>query len=294
MLRRLLFLLVVLFFLSGCAQKQPIESDGLGPEDYDYSITHDELIRYYRIHIPASYEGDATPLVIYVHGGAGNKRSAYVDGMDKMSDKHGFILAAPEGTGEVKLGELRGNWNGGRWETGECCETTDDVGFISAMIDDIRGKFNIDERKVYATGISNGGLMTNRLGCELADKIAAIAPVAPAAIMSDCFPSRPMPVFDVHGSADPANPADGSEPSGIFGEGGLLHMPYKRMSPYQVVDSWKKINNCSEIVQVMLRLCYVWLRGWVILIPVVHSICLLHWLVRFPMIFLLIKSGSFF
>lgn len=220
-----------------------------GATDQNFSIEHDGLTRKYKVHVPKNYSKNANaPVVIYVHGGAGDMRAAYMDGMDKMSDKHGFILAVPEGTGEVKLGHLRGSWNGGKWAAGECCGNADDVGFISKMIDEIKQKFNVDEKRIYATGISNGGLMTNRLGCELADKIAAIATVAPAAVMSKCSPSRSMPVMDIHGTADPANPPDGSEPRGIFKEesGSGFAMSYKRMTPYQVVDTWKKINRCSE------------------------------------------------
>ena len=90
--------------------------------------------------------------------------------------------------------------------------------------------------------------MTNRLACELSDKIAAIATVAPAAVESSCSPSRPISVMDIHGTADPANPPDGSEPRSIFkeGSGSGFAMPYKRMTPYQVVDVWKKINKCSN------------------------------------------------
>lgn len=227
--------------------KPPI-TEKYGPGDYDFSLVHDGLTRKYKVHIPQSYNGEITPMVIYIHGGGGDMRAAYWDGLDKMSDKHGFILAIPEGTGKVKLGHMRAGWNGGRWPGGECCGNTDDVGFISKMIDELKGKYTSDDKRIYVTGISNGGLMTNRLGCELSEKIAAIATVAPAAVESVCNPSRPMPVMDIHGTADSANPPDGSEPRGIFNKesGSAFAMPYKRMTPYQVVEKWKKINGCSD------------------------------------------------
>lgn len=222
------------------------KADNLGVGDHHFSFVHEGITRNYMVHLPSAYNRDVpAPVVIYLHGGGGSMKAAYMDGLGKMSDKHGFILAVPEGTGEVKAGRLRGRWNGGKWETGECCGQADDSGFISRMIDEIGNNFNIDKKMIYATGISNGGLMTNRLGCELADKIAAIAPVASAAVMSGCIPSRPMPVMVIHGTADPANPLDGSEPRGIF-KTGIFAMPYKRMTPYQVVDAWRKINKCSE------------------------------------------------
>jgi len=222
------------------------KADDFGEGDHKFSLVHDGLIRNYMVHLPPAYDkGIPAPLVIYLHGGGGNMRAAYMDGLDKMSDKHGFILAVPEGTGEVKGGRLRGKWNGGKWDTGECCGDADDVGFISRMCDEIEANFNVDENRIYATGISNGGLMTSRLGCELADKIAAIASVASAAVMSGCSPVSPVSVMVIHGTADPANPPDGSEPRGIFKEG-VFAMPYKRMTPYQLVEVWKKIAKCSD------------------------------------------------
>ncbi|TAN62804.1 hypothetical protein EPN16_00855, partial [bacterium] len=201
------------------------------------------LTRTYKLHVPRQYDRrEQAPVVLYIHGGGGNARSAYLDKMDKSSDKFGFILAIPEATGEIKFGELRGAWNGGAWESGECCGSADDVGFISKMIDEIKGKFNVDERRIYATGISNGGLMTNRLGCELSDKIAAIATVAPAAIPSGCKPQRPLPVMDIHGTADTCNPFYRGEPLNAI----CRKVDYKRMPPEQVVGRWLDINRCVK------------------------------------------------
>jgi polyhydroxybutyrate depolymerase len=217
-------------------------------KDSEFSLKHGGLMRKYKIHIPKSYDGKTTPLVIYIHGGGGDMRAAYMDGIDKMSEKYGFILAIPEGTGEIKTGHMRATWNGGKWETGECCGDADDVGFISEMIKEIKNNLNINDKMIYATGISNGGLMVNRLGCELADKIAAIATVAPAGLELNCNPSRPISVMDIHGTADPANPPDGSNSRGIFSSESKsgFSKDYKRMTPYQVIDKWKKINKCSE------------------------------------------------
>jgi polyhydroxybutyrate depolymerase len=217
--------------------------------DYDFSLTHDELKRIYRVYVPQNYKNSTpTAMVIYLHGGGGNINSAEQDGLNKMSDKHGFILVAPEGTGEIKLGQLRGHWNGGVWGEEKCCGTADDVGFISKMIDEIKNNFNIDEKKIFATGISNGGLMTNRLGCELSDKISAIAPVAAPAVESNCNSIKPISVMIIHGMADPAFPPDGSASRGIFKQGGSsdFAVPYKNMATYQIATAWEKTNQCSD------------------------------------------------
>ena len=210
-------------------------------KDAKFEIEHDGLMRDYYVHVPSNYNNEKMPVVMYIHGGGGNVRSAYLDGMDKMSDKHGFLLVIPEGVGEKKLGELRASWNGGEWEGGKCCGNADDVGFISKVIDDAKKNFNVDEKRIYATGISNGGLMTNRIGCELADKVAAIATVAPAGIESNCNPFRKIPVMDIHGTDDTCNPFDGSEPSNP-----ICKTDYKRTSHEEVINFWMKENNCSE------------------------------------------------
>ncbi|MDD4955674.1 MAG: PHB depolymerase family esterase [Candidatus Omnitrophica bacterium] len=227
-------------------QKKTERLYGIG--DPEFSLQHEGLSRIYKVHLPPNYDSKkAYPVVIYIHGGGGDMRAAYIDGLDKAADKLDFILVAPQGTGKLKLGHLRGVWNGGKWETGECCGFADDVGFISKMIDELKAKYNVDSKMIYATGISNGGLMTNRIGCELSDKIAAIAPVAGAAVESSCNPGRPMPVMDIHGTLDPANPSDGSEPRGIFAKdsNSPFAMPYKRMTPYKVADAWRNIDKCS-------------------------------------------------
>ena len=213
-----------------------------GSGDYDFTLAHDGLIRTFRVHVPPSdSESSTIPVVIYLHGGGGNAQSAYLDGMAEASDLWEFILVSPEGIGEIKFGELRGLWNGGEWDGGACCGDADDVGFIAAMLDDLSTRFHIDESRIYAVGISNGGLMTNRLACELSDRLAAVATVAPAAIPSHCSPSVPISVMDIHGTGDRCNPFDGSEPSLGF----CRDVPYTRQSPEEVVGAWLEINKCS-------------------------------------------------
>jgi len=221
-------------------------------EDPIYDILHDGLTRYYKIHLPMWYDSNKpTPVVIYLHGGGWNMRSAYVEWLAEMSDKYGFILAVPEGTGDVKLGIIRATWNGEEeeWANGEWHGSlADDVGFISKMIVKIKENFNVNDKMVYATGISNWGLMTNHLGCELSDQIAAIATVAPGAVKSDCNPQRAVSYMQIHGTADPSNPPDWSEPKWIFSDKSksVFSKWYRRMTPYQVIDVWKGLNDCSN------------------------------------------------
>ena len=120
---------------------------------------------------------------------------------DDLADREGFIAAYPDSIG--------GNWNDGRE-----ISTTDDVAFVRATIEDIERDHAIDPRRIYATGISNGGFFSNKLACELGDKIAAIASVAatmPEKLLAKCKPSRPMSVLYMHGTNDPLVPIEGGK-----------------------------------------------------------------------------------
>lgn len=133
------------------------------------SIIAGGLKRTYLIHLPASDIRRSMPLVIVLHGGGGNGKSMVKltnGGFGKLSDKKGFIVVYPNG--------IEKHWNDGRNEAEIGYETheknTDDVGFISALIDDLIKKYNADPKRVYVTGMSNGAIMSYRLGCELSGK----------------------------------------------------------------------------------------------------------------------------
>ena len=175
------------------------------------------------------------------------------DGLSKYSDKYGFILISPEGTGKVVFGKLWATWNGAAYTVDgvleRCCKegadvNIDDVGFISKVIDQAKKDFNVDERKIYVTGISNGGIMSYTLACNLAEKIAAIAPVAPSGTPDVCNPSRPVPVMHIHGTADTIAPYNGGAGGEIFGA-----KPRQIQSAATVVSRWRQINGCSSAIQ---------------------------------------------
>ena len=244
-MRRLYFMgIILLFLITSCAKHAANPAQGT-PGDYSYTLEHGGITRYYDVHIPSAYDGTKPmPAVIYLHGGGGNIQSAYKDGMDKESDKLGFILVSPAGTGILKTKIL--TWNAGYWSGGGCCgyalnHNIDDVGFISAMIDDLETKFAVDNKRIYATGISNGGMMSYRLGCELPEKIAAIAPDEPPAVPNGCAPKKPISVIHVQGTADPCTPYNGGEGGGCLpGAEKLITQSAKEM-----VDTWKTFNHCT-------------------------------------------------
>jgi polyhydroxybutyrate depolymerase len=158
------------------------------------------------VHIPPGYDPtQATPVVLNFHGYSGSPtQEEGLTMMDASSDAAGFVLVYPQGTGVLPS-----------WNAGACCGTAaqsnlDDVGFVGSLLDVLEAKLCVDKKRVFATGMSNGGFLSHRLGCELADRIAAIAPVAGVMGIPTCNPSRPVPVMEFHGTADPVVPYDGN------------------------------------------------------------------------------------
>lgn len=163
----------------------------------EFTLTHDGLTRSYRLHIPLEYNGDSIyPLVINMHGlGSNALEQEFYTAFNDVADSAGFLVAYPNGIDET--------WNISS-STG-----TDDVGFISVLIDTIDLQYNVDLERVFATGMSMGGFMSYRLACELADRIAAIASVTGLQAFYPCNPERPVPVMQFHGTADPVVPYAG-------------------------------------------------------------------------------------
>lgn len=171
--------------------------------------------RNYILHVPPSYDGSApVPLVVNFHGYTSNAaQQELFSAMNPKADSAGFLVAYPNGTGS-------GTDTG--WNAGACCASAaangvDDVGFTRALVADVEARACVDPKRVYATGMSNGGFMSHRLGCEAADLFAAVAPVAGVLGIPEasCTPSRPMPVIHFHGTADTLVPYDGNASLGF-------------------------------------------------------------------------------
>lgn len=188
------------------------------PAGAHYStIAHDGIERRYLLRVPASLRGNSSvvPLVIVLHGGGGNARNAEnMTGFTAKAAREGFIVAYPEGTGRNK-GKLL------TWNAGHCCgpameNEVDDVGFISAMIDHVSARYTIDPDRIYATGMSNGGMMAHRLGMELAGRLAAIAPVVATLFGDEVVPRSGVSALMINGMRDESVPFRGGATGGHF------------------------------------------------------------------------------
>jgi len=192
-------------------------------------LTVDGRTRTFRVYRPAALPSGPAPLVVMLHGGfgdAGQAESTY--GWDQEADREGFVVAYPDG--------LNHAWNGG----GGCCgqpgrEHVDDVAFITDVVHTVERELPIDSRRVYATGISNGGIMSYRLACDTTT-FAAIGPDS-ATMLGACDHPTPISVIHIHGTADHNIPYAGGEGSGFAKVDGPA-VP-------AVVASWRTVDGCG-------------------------------------------------
>jgi len=212
------------------------------------SLSFDGELRTYLIHAPASpKDSGPVPLVLVLHGGGSNGAQTVQltrGEFDRLSDRDDFVVVYPDG--------LHKHWNDGR-NSGEVVygnangETLqDDVGFLSALIDRLIGTRNVDPRRVYVTGMSNGALMAYRLGCEIPDKLAAIAPVDGSLVVrvaETVSPRRPLAVLAINNTKDPLVPWNGGDLHGPFGRRSLG----KVLSVGQTIEFWVRSDHAAVI-----------------------------------------------
>jgi polyhydroxybutyrate depolymerase len=197
-------------------------------------LTHDGQQRTYLVHVPASYTGTtAVPLVLDIHGLTSSATAQKgLSGWVAKSDSEGFIVIHPNG--------LNASWNGGEL----CCGTSqrtgvDDVGFMRAIVAKLQQEACIDPKRVYATGLSNGGAMSHRLACEAADLFAATAPVSMGNGTRPCQPSRPISVTMFRGTSDTL----------VAYNGGLFP------SAQADFDQWKGLSGCTGSPAAVHNVC---------------------------------------
>ena len=199
------------------------------------------LERSYYLHFPPAHESAGKlPVVLVLHGGGRGDGDdvARWTGYMEIADRENFIVVYPNG--------IDAQWNDGRVKTfrrGKDNAEIDDVGFISALIDLVVRDFNGDPGRIYVTGLSNGGMMALRLGCEISSKLAAIAPVIanmPENIYGKCRPEKKLPVLLMNGTDDPLVPWDGGA-VGYFGK-----RRGQVVSTNETIRFWKTHNGCNS------------------------------------------------
>jgi polyhydroxybutyrate depolymerase len=237
-------LLIVLFLVTlACARTNafaPASSPSLHAGETTRKLRYNGLERSYILYMPASVNRNQPIALVFVfHGGTGNAQSAIrMSGFNEVADQNGFIAVYPNGTGRLSKDKLL-TWNGGT-----CCayaqeKNVDDVGFVRAIVADLQLLANIDTKRIYATGLSNGGILTQRLACEAADLFAAIAPVAGTLNFPQCNPSQTISVIEFHGTDDQHLPYNGG-----LGSKSLVNVDFT--SVQYSIEFWTSFNKCNS------------------------------------------------
>lgn len=210
--------------------------------EHRITLIHDQRQRSALVRVPNTYDSSIpAPLLLVFHGGGGN-----ADGAERMAqlaplaDKHNLIVVYPNGTGVLRDRLLT-------WNTWNCCgyaltQQVDDVGFVRNLIATLKRRYSIDSSRIFATGISNGGMMAYKLGCELSDQIAAIAPVAGALNTDSCAPREPVSVVIFHGTDDQYVLFQGGQNTKRFPGSD----PRTDKSVAHAFSTWSALNKCSE------------------------------------------------
>jgi polyhydroxybutyrate depolymerase len=220
MKKRILFLVLFLAGLAACLSAQTLTG----------AFSYDGVNRNYRLYVPAAYDGsEPWPLVFNLHGYTSNaQQQELYSQMNAVADTGRFLLCYPNG--------VNASWNVGL----PGGSSADDVGFINALLDTLSANYAIDPLRVYSCGMSNGGFMSYKLACELSDRIAAVASVTgsmvPAATAA-CSPTRPVPVLEIHGTADLIVPYNGLANTSI--------------SIADLLDFWVDKNGCTGAPEII-------------------------------------------
>ena len=189
-----------------------------------------DLRNYWLVRPEGIEKTKPAPLLMVLHGSAGSSEDMMTvtqRGFERLADKEKFVVVYPDAL------ERRWNDQGG---------TVDDVGFLLAIVDKLVADGLVDKNRVYVAGISNGGMMAQRLACEQADRIAGIATVAgglPTGLTGTCKPARALPVLVIHGTEDPIVPWAGGAVAG-FEEFG------KVLSARETAGFWAANNRCGD------------------------------------------------
>ena len=247
-MRSLVLLLFSSLTLIGLNFNACSPSRGISTNDITQEMEFDGRERNYIVHLPPKEKMNApVPLLFHLHGGGGTAKGTAgltFGRFNTLADQEGFIVVYPNA--------INKNWNDGRKLESELAwkEDIDDVGYITAIVNEIKQKYNIDESRIFTTGMSNGGFMSSRLLCDRADIFRGGA-ILTASLSKDympkCNPEKPVAVMVMNGTDDPLVPYDGGHVKVFRKTRGEI------VSTDEIMDFWKAENGC-EVKQDIVEL----------------------------------------
>jgi polyhydroxybutyrate depolymerase len=211
---------------------------------YIFSFPFGHRLRSYRLHVPpAAASGRPLPLVLNLAGATQNGWIEEVEfGMDSSADSNGYLVAYPNGTriSTVLTPDPVAKQDQYGWNAGQCCglpvtKHVNDVGFLLKVISDIAARTPVNLRRVYVTGISNGGMMAYAMAAEASNHIAAIASVEGQVELPTIHPTRAVPTLEFHSVDDPIALFNGTP----------NRNPRLVLSVMEGIDQWVKADGCD-------------------------------------------------
>lgn len=251
-------LVLVLVAACGAGDYDDCPGSSIAPGSSHECVVPDWFDRSFELTVPPGWDGrSALPVIVLFHGGGGNRHTsnkttckagdeASTSCLVASAGLRGYAVVIPDGTGQRPLRNVR-TWNGGggndlQCTSGPACKSrVDDIRYFGDLMAQVRGTIPVDDHKVYATGISNGGAMSHRLACEASDQIAAIVGVSGANEFADdggpC--DVRVPVRQIHGTADPCWSFTGGTSACLQDDGRM------KTSVATTMEGWRTRNGCT-------------------------------------------------
>jgi polyhydroxybutyrate depolymerase len=235
---------------AGGPANQAVPAPGNHDESLILGTVAKKMTRTFIVHVPPGFDGKSKVAIVFMLHGAGGSGEGAISqtGWDVKSDHEGFIAVFPDGTSShptlpAKFLTNPRLWNDGSGRGAIGVDKVDDLGFISAMIDFLEARYAADPMRIYCTGFSNGASMTFSVGLNLANRIAAIGPVAGHFWESEKQLTYPVPLLYIVGTDDPLNPLGG----------GKVKLPWETVENRPPVEDslkeWERMLGCGPEVQ---------------------------------------------